>query len=237
MRIQPLNRLDARVRRLAVLDLQDRRRGDAGSRTNGFDVGLSSAVEPRLDGSKKVHGNAKRIEIGNLAQPLSVTASGYFGGMSAAPVRDILRASVDALMRHWYGKVNKNRFAADTKINIGGAQRAVKGEIGFDVLERIAERAGVAPWQLLVPGFDPAKPPLLRGQDVGADGPEKSLLAAFRDLPEQEQAALVQDVEQRAAAWKNYALRLLEKHGATQAVPDAVVERAYYKHQTAAKAK
>ena len=78
--------------------------------------------------------------------------------------KSVLRANVETLMRAWYGKVNKTAFGRDTGIEIGGAQRVLSGEtnVGVDMIDAIARRAALEPWQLLVPDMQPDAPPELR---------------------------------------------------------------------------
>ena len=68
-------------------------------------------------------------------------------------------------MRAWYGGSNKSALGRDTGIQIGGAQRVLgsKANVGIELIAAIARRAGLQPWQLLVPGLNPHQPPELAG--------------------------------------------------------------------------
>lgn len=77
--------------------------------------------------------------------------------------KNVLWANVQALMRKHYGQDNLSQLARDCDIGLGTTTRIKqqKTSVGLDIVERIAERFGVQPWQLLVPGFDPDSPPTL----------------------------------------------------------------------------
>lgn len=83
--------------------------------------------------------------------------------MSAIDSRRVLWASVSALMRHHWEGENLNRLAREAKVGPATCVR-LKGQqtsIGLEVVDRIAAVFGVETWQLFVPGFDPASPPVL----------------------------------------------------------------------------
>lgn len=75
--------------------------------------------------------------------------------------KETLWANVLALMKHHYGKENLTRFSADVGIGPATATRIKdrRTSVGLDVLEKIAAKFSLEPWQLLVPGLDVAKPP------------------------------------------------------------------------------
>ena len=72
--------------------------------------------------------------------------------------------NVSALMAKHYGGENLARLSRDCGIGLGTAARIKKQQtsVGIDVLHRIASHFGLAPWQVLVPGLDPANPPTLQ---------------------------------------------------------------------------
>lgn len=72
--------------------------------------------------------------------------------------------NVSALMLKHYGEENLSRLARECAIGLGTAARIKKQQtsVGIDILHAIAVRFGLAPWQLLVPGFDPSNAPALQ---------------------------------------------------------------------------
>lgn len=83
-------------------------------------------------------------------------------------MKAILWANVQALMHHHYKKENLTRLAADTGIGPGTASRikAQNTSVGLDVLEKIAGKFNIQPWQLLVDNFDPVSPPALAADNA-----------------------------------------------------------------------
>ncbi len=103
-------------------------------------------------------------ECGKQKQPHSERRFSYLPQMEPRPdPKAILRDNVMALMRHHYGEENLSRLAKDAKIGLGSAGRIKEAQtsIGLDVIESIASRFDLLPWQLLVPGLDPAHKPVL----------------------------------------------------------------------------
>jgi transcriptional regulator with XRE-family HTH domain len=78
----------------------------------------------------------------------------------------ILWQNVSALMHARYGRENLTKLASDAKIGPATASRIKQHEtsVGIDVVESIAKAFKVDAWQLLVPGFDAAEPPVLATQ-------------------------------------------------------------------------
>jgi hypothetical protein len=72
--------------------------------------------------------------------------------------------NVQALMLKKFGKVNLLGFAKHCDIGLATVQRikAQETSVGIAVLDKIAEKFDLASWQLLVPGMDPANPPVLK---------------------------------------------------------------------------
>lgn len=77
--------------------------------------------------------------------------------------KKVLWDNVLALMTREFGEENVTKFAAWAKIGVGSVLRIreQKTSIGLDIIEKIAKRAGVTPWQMLVPGLDARNPPML----------------------------------------------------------------------------
>lgn len=72
--------------------------------------------------------------------------------------------NVQALMVRKYGKTSIKPFAAFCKVGVGTIQRieAQQTSVGLTILDKIAQKFDLAPWQLLVPGLDPSNPPTLQ---------------------------------------------------------------------------
>ena len=98
--------------------------------------------------------------------------------------RAALWASVRALMVKEFGKENINRFHTRTKVTLAtiGRIKAQKTSVGLEVIDQIAAAFGLSGWQLLVPGFDPHNPPVLRAAKNGESVMYERLLAAAREL-------------------------------------------------------
>ena len=84
--------------------------------------------------------------------------------MDAPDLKGVLWANVSALMQKHYGRENLTRLARETRCGPGTASRikACETSVGIDVLSQIAGAFKVQAWQLLVPGFDPDRPPTLK---------------------------------------------------------------------------
>jgi hypothetical protein len=104
--------------------------------------------------------------------------------------RAALWASVRALMVKEYGRENINRFSQRTKIPLAtiGRIKSQQTSVGLEVIDRIAASFGLSGWQLLVPGFDPATPPVLRAAKNGESAMYERMLAAARELVAAEHA-------------------------------------------------
>lgn len=83
--------------------------------------------------------------------------------MNEIDTRQVLWNSVAALMQHHWKGENLTRLAREADIGPGSASRLKKQStsVGLELLDKIARVFGIAPWQLLVPGFDPKNPPTL----------------------------------------------------------------------------
>lgn len=105
--------------------------------------------------------------------------------------RAALWASVRALMVKEYGRENINRFSQRTKIPLAtvGRIKSQQTSVGLEVIDRIAASFGLSGWQLLVPGFDPAAPPVLRAARNGESEMYERIMAAARDLVASEPGA------------------------------------------------
>ncbi len=95
-------------------------------------------------------------------QPHTVGKYNYRIPMKEDPKR-VLWQNVLALMHREFGKVNVTQFAAWAKIGVGSVlrMREQQTSVGLDIVEKIAKKAGVEPWMLLVPGLDTGNPPML----------------------------------------------------------------------------
>ena len=83
--------------------------------------------------------------------------------MNEIDSRQVLWSSVAALMQHHWRGENLTRLAREADIGPGSATRLKQQttSVGPELLDKIARVFGIAPWQLLVPGFDPKNPPTL----------------------------------------------------------------------------
>lgn len=101
--------------------------------------------------------------LGKQIQPHAETFFRYVPNMERPDPKRVLRDNVLALMRQRYGRQNKHRFKTEAGVGIATVDRILGAQtsIGLDTLEQIAERFDLLPWQLLVPGFDPAHKPVL----------------------------------------------------------------------------
>ena len=82
--------------------------------------------------------------------------------MNDMNTKKVLWINVLAIMDYHYGKENLSRFARETGCGPGTATRIknMSTSVGIDVLEKIADRFKLQPWQLLTPNLDPANPPV-----------------------------------------------------------------------------
>lgn len=90
---------------------------------------------------------------GMVWQPISVGFSRYRANMAKTLTKTVLWQNVLALMEGAYGRENLTRLASETKIGPGSATRIKVQEtsVGIDVLEKLADRFKLEPWQLLAP--------------------------------------------------------------------------------------
>jgi len=115
--------------------------------------------------------------------------------MTPKDIKSIVAENVAALSARFHGRPNKTRLGTETGINLGGAQRVLSGEVsvGVDLLQQIARRYGLQAWQLLVPKFDPQRPPQLQLEQMNTihqtttqysarNIGEQHLLDAFRNM-------------------------------------------------------
>ena len=104
--------------------------------------------------------------------------------------RAALWASERALMLKDFGEENINKFHARTKVTLAtiGRIKAQKTSVGLEMIDRIAACFGLSGWQLLVPGFDPHNPPVLRAAKNGESAMYERMLAAARELVAAEHA-------------------------------------------------
>lgn len=78
--------------------------------------------------------------------------------------KNVLWASVSALMQKHYGGENLTRLAKDCKFGPGTSTRlkARETSVGVDILDKIAQHFHLQPWELLVDSFDPDNRPTLQ---------------------------------------------------------------------------
>ena len=102
--------------------------------------------------------------------------------MPKSPLKSVLWANVSTLMRHKYGRENLTRLAADCGLGPGTATRIKeqRTSIGLDVMERIAAKFGIDPWQLLVPGLEADNPPVV----ANANTAHQQLISRLRSTKE-----------------------------------------------------
>lgn len=83
--------------------------------------------------------------------------------MSTIDSRQVIWASVSALMQHHWKGENLSRLAREADIGPGSATRLKQQStsVGIELVDKIAALFGVQTWQLFVPGFDPKNPPTL----------------------------------------------------------------------------
>lgn len=77
--------------------------------------------------------------------------------------KEVLWDNLKALMAYHYGKENLTRLAKDSKCGPGTASRikARNTSVGIEVLGKVSKIFDLQPWQLLIPGLDPANPPVI----------------------------------------------------------------------------
>ena len=99
-------------------------------------------------------------------------------------LKSLLWANVSALMVKHYGKENLNRLARECSIGLATAQRIKQQQtsVGVEVLEKLAQRFSLEPWQLLVPGFDPNHMPTLSPISAQERALYERLRAALKDV-------------------------------------------------------
>lgn len=81
--------------------------------------------------------------------------------MHTDDLKRLMWANVLALMHQRWGGENLTRLAREAGVGPGTATRLKEGKtsVGLDVVQRIARAFGLEPWQLLIPGLDPARLP------------------------------------------------------------------------------
>jgi len=93
-------------------------------------------------------------------QPLSEWM-GHYSGYMPENTKKILWRNVSALMDAQWGKENLTRLAREADFGPATSTRLKeqKTAVGLDVLEKLSKVFRLKPWQLLVPAFDPSRPP------------------------------------------------------------------------------
>lgn len=97
---------------------------------------------------------------GGLMQPLSVPDLQYRSRMANYDIKKVLWSNVQKRMVSLWEKENLTRLCNESSVGPGTATRIKEQStsVGIDVLEKIAEPLGVAPWQLINPNMEDAKP-------------------------------------------------------------------------------
>lgn len=106
------------------------------------------------------------------------------------PAVKIVAANVARLLAASYGPRTQKDLRARAGIAQSTVSRILRGNqgAGIDVVEQIAHAYGLEAWQLMVPGFDPANPPILRSmseQETQLYERLRALSAEFARLPKQ----------------------------------------------------
>lgn len=108
--------------------------------------------------------STENTELGMLMQPNSEWHLGYRIRMNKHDSRKALGESLRALMRLRWGGENLTRLGVKV-LGSSSAQgtRVLDNEnnTGIKTLDVVANHFGLEPWQLLVPNFDAAHPPVL----------------------------------------------------------------------------
>ncbi len=103
-------------------------------------------------------------------QPISVTQFSYRIRMDKKPKKPesgskrVARENVAALLKHKHGALRSTGMGLLKAAGIphGNAQRMMEEtDVSWGTLDQVAKVLGVDPWQLLVPGLDPAQLPTL----------------------------------------------------------------------------
>jgi hypothetical protein len=193
MRVEFLDSKNSRVWRLPILDLVNGGLRYSAGDAQSANLGFGGAMKTLQNGRKDVHAR-KPTEADRQSQPISSGAAKYDANMRrTADIRKVVADNVAKVSEHRHGKVNKTRLGADTNINLGGAQRVLSGDVGvgIDLLEKIADAYGLEVWQLLVPNFDPQKPPQLSGRPAIQNILEQQLLDFYRHMPDERKEDLI----------------------------------------------
>jgi transcriptional regulator with XRE-family HTH domain len=93
-------------------------------------------------------------------------------------LQKVVGRNLAALMRHSAAYSSPKKLAARISASKSTVERIRSGAVAcqIDTLASIAKAFDVEPWQLLVPGLDPANPPMLRHEDERL----KALYASLR---------------------------------------------------------
>jgi len=161
---QALHGVNARIRGLPVLDLDERALSDASSRGKAFQVDQAQGTNARACVSPGGSHEPQHTASGRHVNRIRSKEAGKVLAMrnQKPTVQAVLWQNVSALMiRHW-GQENLSRLAREAKIGPGGATRLKQQttSVGIDVLAKVAECFDVEPWHLLLPRLDPSNPPV-----------------------------------------------------------------------------
>ncbi len=102
--------------------------------------------------------------------------------MSAGSSREVLAQNLNALVSWHAPKLSTQVLARRIGIGNGtlGRLRNAQVECTIETLDQVARYFRLEPWQLLVPGLDPARLPQARGMDPR----EREMLGALDKLVE-----------------------------------------------------
>lgn len=115
-----------------------------------------------------------------------------FDGMPNRSSIERFRAALQVLL----GERTQNSSAKSLGLKqrtLNAYIRGDRADVRLSTLDKVAEAGGYQGWQILVPGFDPRRPPALAGDTavVAATDDERALLAYYRSLgPEGKRALL-----------------------------------------------
>ncbi len=141
-------------------------------RNSGFRCDI---VKASLIGLKPGQGNIKNVthnrKISDISPVVKRQIAFDVWHTRLMTSREILGANLNILMKtHWARdkRLNSNKKVGDklgVSDNTLGRIRRGENSIGIDMLDKIADLYKLQPWQLLVPEFDAASPPMLRAMN------------------------------------------------------------------------
>ena len=84
--------------------------------------------------------------------------------MPTKPTKEVLAENINALMRANTSLDSNPKLSDKSDLGTGSISRIrnAEGAVNLDTLDKLAKCFDLQPWQLLVPGMDPASLPVLR---------------------------------------------------------------------------